>query len=176
MNLVGFSPLIWGNMTPRGALSGFSRGHTCPVLQNLGVEFARSESAGQGTRAGICVDRSFVTLKGIALYSCKVSHPFNPHSHFRWDQLGFRETSSSKSPSKLEKSGIEVKSSGSLPYLLQGHQSSIQLNKFAILQPTWIGTYHVQRTEGVAVSKPTNHPYGVQSGGDGCITRQLQLL
>lgn len=84
--------------------------------------------------------------------------------------------SSSKSHSKLEtKSGIEVKSAGSLPYLLQGHQSSIQLNKFAVLQPTWIGTYHVQRTEDVAVSKPTNHPYGVQSGGDGCITRHLQL-
>ena len=26
-------------MTPKGALSGFSRGHTCPVLQNLELSF-----------------------------------------------------------------------------------------------------------------------------------------
>lgn len=94
---MGFSPPVLGDMTPRGALSGFmKRACLSCVSENLGVgavvpATARSGAAGQGTRAEICVDRSFVTLMGTALYSCKVPHPFNPHNHFRWDQLGLRE-------------------------------------------------------------------------------------
>ena len=91
LNLVGFSPLVLGDMTSRGVLSGFSKGHACPLHQRiwrLGAKVSGCNSQKQSccwawNQAEVCVDRSFVTLMGTVFYNCKISYLFNPHNHFR---------------------------------------------------------------------------------------------